>query len=85
MSMYLPMNCWMHSRSIAFAIKMESSKNPMLFGRRRASFREIWLPLQSGRIVDYLTSLEVQWLDGQMGEMNIEAADWYDRLSQSDP
>ncbi|MDR6551357.1 SAM-dependent methyltransferase [Paenibacillus qinlingensis] len=45
------------------------------------NFQEIWLPLESGRILDYLNTLEVQWQDGQISEMNLEAVDWYDRLA----
>lgn len=59
----------------------EFQESHVIWQEQEPHFLEIWLPLQSGRIIDYLTSLEVQWLDGQMGEMNIEAADWYDRLS----
>ncbi|NOU68133.1 SAM-dependent methyltransferase [Paenibacillus sp. LMG 31461] len=43
--------------------------------------QEIWLPLGPGRILDYLNALEVQWQEGQISELNLEAIDWYVRLS----
>lgn len=45
-------------------------------------WQEIWSLLEPGRILDYLNALEVQWQDGQMCEMNLEAIDWYVRLSK---
>ncbi|MNQ88919.1 hypothetical protein D3C85_1042090 [compost metagenome] len=44
--------------------------------------QEIWVPIVDQRIVDYVTAMEVQWLDGQMGEINMESIAWYDRLSR---
>ncbi|OAS13832.1 hypothetical protein A8708_24730 [Paenibacillus oryzisoli] len=48
---------------------------------REPYLQEIWSPLEPGRILDYLNALEVQWQDGQMSEMNLEAIDWYVRLT----
>jgi SAM-dependent MidA family methyltransferase len=45
-------------------------------------FHEVWFPLASQRSLDYLSSLEVQWSEGQVGEMNLEVADWYAKLAR---
>ncbi|NQX65444.1 SAM-dependent methyltransferase [Paenibacillus alba] len=45
-------------------------------------FQEIWRPLQSEHIVDYLTHIEVQWLDGQIGEINLAADRWIANMGQ---
>ncbi|OCT17118.1 hypothetical protein A8709_24345 [Paenibacillus pectinilyticus] len=44
-------------------------------------FIEVWFPVESQRTLDYLSSIEVQWREGQIGEVNLGAWDWYARLS----
>lgn len=46
------------------------------------SFREIWLPISSERVLDYLSRSGVQWLDGQIGELNLEAENWISRVAK---
>lgn len=45
------------------------------------TFREIWRPISSQRILDFLERSEVQWLDGQIGEINLEAESWVSRVA----
>ncbi len=45
-------------------------------------FREIWRPISSQRILDFLERSKVQWLDGQMGEINLEAESWVSRVAE---
>lgn len=54
----------------------------VLWQEQEPHCQEIWLPLGPGRILDYLNALEVQWQEGQISEMNLEAVDWYVRLSE---
>ncbi|MDF2645249.1 MAG: hypothetical protein K0Q73_1054 [Paenibacillus sp.] len=46
------------------------------------TFREIWRPISSQRILDFLERSEVQWLDGQIGEINLEAESWVSRIAE---
>lgn len=46
------------------------------------SFLEIWLPITSQRILDYLARSRVQWLDGQIGEVNLDAEIWISRAAK---
>ncbi|UKS31131.1 SAM-dependent methyltransferase [Paenibacillus sp. HWE-109] len=39
-------------------------------------FQEIWRPIRSERLLDFLAQSKVQWLDGQIGEINLEAEVW---------
>jgi SAM-dependent MidA family methyltransferase len=45
-------------------------------------FREIWLPISSKRKLDYLERSRVQWMDGQIGELNLDAEKWIARISE---
>lgn len=53
----------------------------VIWQEQEPCWQESWLPLQPGRILDYLNTLEVQWQEGQISELNLEAVDWYVRLS----
>ncbi len=54
----------------------------VIWQEQEPHLQEKWLPLRPGRILDYLNTLEVQWQEGQMSEWNLEAVDWYVRLSE---
>jgi SAM-dependent MidA family methyltransferase len=45
-------------------------------------FTEIWLPITSKPLLDTLQRITVQWLDGQIGEINLESEAWISRVSQ---
>ncbi|NOU76101.1 SAM-dependent methyltransferase [Paenibacillus sp. LMG 31458] len=45
-------------------------------------FQEIWRPISSQRILDFLERSKVQWLDGQIGEINLEAESWVSRVAE---
>lgn len=45
-------------------------------------FQEIWRPIGSQRILDCLERSKVQWLDGQIGEINLEAESWVSRVAE---
>lgn len=45
-------------------------------------FQEIWRPISSSRILDLLEHSKVQWLDGQIGEINLEAERWISRVAE---
>jgi SAM-dependent MidA family methyltransferase len=45
-------------------------------------FQEIWRPISSHRVLDFLERSKVQWLDGQIGEINLEAESWVSRVAE---
>ncbi|NOV03437.1 class I SAM-dependent methyltransferase [Paenibacillus planticolens] len=45
-------------------------------------FTEIWLPDLSEQLVDSLARSKVQWLEGQIGEFNLESSAWISRVSR---
>ncbi|KQX64745.1 class I SAM-dependent methyltransferase [Paenibacillus sp. Root444D2] len=45
-------------------------------------FQEIWLTISSRHILDFLERTKVQWLDGQIGEINLEAESWVSRVAE---
>ncbi|MDD9270010.1 class I SAM-dependent methyltransferase [Paenibacillus sp. GCM10023248] len=46
------------------------------------AFAEIWRPIRSKLRLDSIESLKVQWIDGQIGELNLESEAWIARISQ---
>ncbi|TXK77131.1 class I SAM-dependent methyltransferase [Paenibacillus sp. N3.4] len=44
-------------------------------------FQEIWLPIRSERILDFLDRTEVQWMNGQIAELNLEAEVWMGQIA----
>ncbi|SDM89919.1 SAM-dependent methyltransferase, MidA family [Paenibacillus sp. yr247] len=45
-------------------------------------FQEIWLPISSKRILDCIRRSKVQWSDGQIGEINLDAEEWFSHVSK---
>ncbi|MGQ7886568.1 class I SAM-dependent methyltransferase [Paenibacillus sp. WC2504] len=45
-------------------------------------FSEIWLPIKSKPLLDTIDCLKVHWLDGQVGELNLESGAWISRISK---
>lgn len=54
----------------------------VIWQENEPQFHEVWHPLVSQRSLDYLSSLEVQWSEGQIGEMNLEVSNWYAKLAK---